>query len=159
MSGNRRFLAVLAILMGGYFYMDRQDQIDTLARTMWGEARGEGAEGMTGVAFAVLNRVAYAQARDGYWWGSDIVSVCRQPWQFSCWNENDPNFPKLQAVTTADPTFALAVRIATAAINGELADPTNGATHYHTLSVAPNWADPSKVVASLGSHTYYGGIS
>ena len=53
---------------------------DTLARTLWGEARNQGQCGMAAVAHVVLNRAAHPR-----WWGHDIISVCRAPEQFSCW--------------------------------------------------------------------------
>ena len=44
---------------------------DTLARTIWGEARNESDTGMEAVAMVVLNRVAHAQKAGGkYWWGA-----------------------------------------------------------------------------------------
>jgi len=86
--------------------------VDTLARTLWGEARGEPVRGIEAVAAVVVNRVRLAQRRGGMWWGSDIVAVCRKPWQFSCWNADDPNRAKLLAVTAADPVFATCLRVA-----------------------------------------------
>lgn len=60
--------------------------IDILARTIYGEARGEPWEGKIAVAWVVRNR-----AERGGWWGDTIREVCLKPWQFSCWNETDPN--------------------------------------------------------------------
>ena len=37
--------------------------IDVLARTIWGEARGEGTSGMSAVACVVINRVKIAQEK------------------------------------------------------------------------------------------------
>ena len=41
--------------------VDQSDKI-TLARTIWGEARGEGYSGMQSVANVIMNRYAAAQA-------------------------------------------------------------------------------------------------
>jgi spore germination cell wall hydrolase CwlJ-like protein len=125
--------------------------IDTLARTIWAEARGEGPGGMEAVACVVMNR-----ARHPRWWGRDVVGVCRAKWQFSCWNAGDPNLPKLLAVDCRDPQFRQAVEIATHAVGGLLPDTTNGADSYVDLRVArPGWADPAKQVAKIGNHTFY----
>lgn len=125
--------------------------IDTLARTIWGEARGEVAGGMEAVACVIMNRVRYPR-----WWGSSVITVCRSPWQFSCWNVNDPNRVKLITVTEDDPQFAQALAIARRAVAGELADTTNGADSYADLRVVqPSWAIDSKVVAKIGNHTFY----
>src|SRR5690349_15270839 len=78
-------------------------ETDVLARTLWGEARGEGETGMQAVASVVLNRVALAQERGKYWWGNNIIQVCQKPYQFSCWNRSDPNFRQLQEVDSDDP--------------------------------------------------------
>ena len=134
---------------------------DVLARTLWGEARGEGSEGMRAVAHVVLNRTA----RQTYW-GKTIAEVCRKPWQFSCWNLNDPNLRKLLAVDTQDPLFREALRIAAALLSDMRGlirhdeDPTNGATYYHTRALfpLPAWALGHSPCARIGSHLFYNDI-
>ncbi len=132
-----------------------QQTIDTLARTIWGEARGEGAAGMQAVAAVILNRLAIAKKSGGYWWGNDLMSICRKPYQFSCWNENDPNFQKLQDVDNRDLSFSTALRLARRAVTIGLTDPTGGATHYHAAGIAPYWARNDKPCAVLGRHIFY----
>ncbi len=129
--------------------------VDTLARTLWGEARGEGPQGMEAVANVVLNRAAVAQAKGGYWWGNDIISVCQKPYQFSCWNRSDPNYRQLQAVTEKDLHFATAMRIARRAVAGTLADITGGATHYHAKSITPDWARGEAPTTTIRNHIFY----
>ncbi|MCB1531722.1 MAG: cell wall hydrolase [Alphaproteobacteria bacterium] len=135
------------------FYRDME--VDVLARTLWGEARGEGTAGMEAVASVVLNRVRVAQNRGKFWWGNNIIQVCQKPYQFSCWNRSDPNFRKLQAVDEADLYFATALRIARRAVIGKLEDATGGATHYHASGVAPYWAKREKPTAVIGNHIFY----
>ena len=131
-------------------------EIDVLARTLWGEGRGEGVPGMEAVACVVLNRVRCADEQGGrYWWGNNIIQVCQKPYQFSCWNRSDPNFQKLQSVDETDLYFATALRIARRACAGALADSTNGATHYHAKSVKPYWARGEKSCAVIGNHIFY----
>src|SRR3546814_13540556 len=77
---------------------DESAAIDVLARTVWGEARGESVRGMEAVASVVVNRVRRAIARGGYWWGNDVVGVCLRPCQFSCWADGDPNRPEKRRV-------------------------------------------------------------
>jgi spore germination cell wall hydrolase CwlJ-like protein len=124
--------------------------LDTLARTIWGEARGEGVAGMTAVACVIANRVK----RPG-WWGRGWEGVCRKAWQFSCWNPLDPNREKLASVGTTDTQFRIAWDIATRAINGTLADTTGGADHYHEKSVRPDWVDTYRRTAIIGNHVFY----
>ncbi len=133
----------------------REMEIDVLARTLWGEARGEGSIGMQAVACVVLNRVAVARRFGGYWWGNSVVQVCQKPYQFSCWNKNDPNYKQLVAITADDVHFATAQRIARRAILGFVSDPTYGATHYHARGITPKWAAGQRQTTIIGRHIFY----
>lgn len=128
------------------------ESVDTLARTLYGEARGCGAAGMRHVASVVVNR-----AHKPGWWGSDVIGVCKAPYQFSCWNASDPNRPKLLAVTMADREFALAVSIAEEAIDGKLQDETGGSDSYYarTMLNPPAWAKTAHKTFSDGWHVFY----
>jgi spore germination cell wall hydrolase CwlJ-like protein len=134
----------------------RELAVDVLARTIWGEARGEGSAGMQAVASVVLNRLKVAQDKGGkYWWGAGIIEICQKPYQFSAWNKDDPNLPKVMAVDASDIHFATALRIARRALEGLLDDPVKGATHYHTAGVRPAWSRAEKPVAVIGRHIFY----
>lgn len=124
---------------------------DIMARTLWGESRGAGPEGMSHVANVVMNRVAHPR-----WWGNDTISVCKTPWQFSCWNKSDPNRAKLEAVTSDDPMFAAALRIAAQAIAGRLPDATDGADSYYAQSMMrpPAWSQRATRTFSDGWHVF-----
>ncbi len=135
------------------FYNDLA--VDVLARTLWGEGRGEGPQGMEAIAGVVLNRVNIAAKKGGYWWGNDIISVCQKPYQFSCWNRSDPNYKALQAVTDKDIHFATALRIARRALAGALDDITAGATHYHASNILPDWAIGQEPTITIGHHIFY----
>ena len=135
------------------FYNDLE--VDILARTLWGEARNQGNEGMEAVANVVLNRVRYAQEKNGFWWGDDIIQVCQKAYQFSCWNSSDPNSRKARAVDTRDLYFVTALRIARRAVIDALSDNTNGATHYHTTAIKPYWAKGVTPCARIGDHVFY----
>lgn len=137
--------------------MSAQDDyaVDVLARTIWGESRGQSLAGMEAVANVVLNRVKIAQARGRFWWGHTIIEVCRKPFQFSCWNGNDPNLPKLLAVTERNIHFVTALRIARRAVMGTLVDNTKGATHYHAHYVSPRWARGQTPSVIIGDHIFY----
>ena len=133
-----------------------QSEIDTMARTIWGEARGEGLNGMTGVGLVILNRVKKSKKLGGFWWGNDIVAVCKKPYQFSCWNENDPNYQKLLSIDTTDESFATAKRISARLIRIENHDDiTDGANHYHTVNISPKWSIGESPVAVIGNHVFY----
>ncbi len=134
----------------------RAMETDVLARTIWGEARGQGDLGMEAVAHVVLNRVKIAEEKGGAWWGGNIIQVCQKPYQFSCWNRSDPNFKKLQDVDEANLYFATSLRIARRAVIGKLGDDvTYGATHYHSNAILPYWAKGQKPTATIGNHIFY----
>ena len=129
------------------------EDLDTLARTVFGEARGEPMQGKIAVAHVVMNRV-----RKQSWYGKTVKGVCTHPYQFSCWNSNDPNLSKLTAVTADDKSFRLCLYAAIAAMDGLVPDPTSGSTHYHSLSVAPSWAEGKGPVCTIGSHKFYNDV-
>lgn len=138
--------------------MARLKDIDTLARTIWGEARGESISGQEAVASVILNRVAFSKRKGRYWWGNNVVDVCQAPQQFSCWNKTDPNFQKLIKVGAGDINFCMCQRIAERAVSGTLEDKTNGATHYHTRQIMPKWARGKTPCAEIGAHLFYNDI-
>lgn len=137
----------------------RSDPVEVLARTLYGEARGEPVRGKEAVAAVIMNRVRKAEARGGWWWGDDVIGVCLKPWQFSCWNPGDPNRARILAVTADNKTFATCLRIARRAIAGGLDDPTGGATHYHNRSVHPPWAWNHAPSAEIGGHLFYATVA
>ena len=133
----------------------RNLETDVLARTLWGEARGEGTQGMHAVANVILNRVKIAEKKGKYWWGNNIIQVCQKPYQFSCWNRSDPNFKKLQNVDEKDLYFSTAMRIARRAVMGCLDDVTKGSTHYHAADITPYWVKGEEAVTTIGNHVFY----
>jgi N-acetylmuramoyl-L-alanine amidase len=126
-------------------------EIDILARTIWGEARGESDAGKAGVAWVVQNR-----ATKGGWWGDDIVEVCLKPYQFSCWNHNDPNRKQMERLSLNNNSlFQKCVEIARDVLRGTLPDPTKEANHYHADSVKPNWAKSEFATVQIDNHIFY----
>lgn len=130
----------------------------TMARTIWGEARSESQKGKIAVGWVIRNRFY-----SGKWYGGGtITQVCRRPSQFSCWNENDPNRAKIEALTLDDPWFLECVYVAAGVFCGQMTDPTDGASHYFApASVArkPAWADGKEPVARIGNHLFFRDIN
>src|ERR1019366_3489695 len=105
--------------------------LDTLARTLYGEACGEGEAGMVAVASVILNRIALSEPLGGrHWYGFDIRSVCRAIGQFSCWLPVNRNRSKLLEIDDRNPEFRLALAIAADAIAGRIEDTTYSATSF-----------------------------
>jgi N-acetylmuramoyl-L-alanine amidase len=127
--------------------------IDVLARTLYGEARGEELKGMQAVAWVVVNRVRKGPPR----FKSSILGVVTAPHQFSCWSKADPNSKLCATVTESDPLFALATFAAAGVLSGEVRDPTGGADHYHAdyMRPFPEWTKKMTKTAVIGNHIFY----
>ena len=128
--------------------------IDTLARTLWGEARGETKAGREAIASVILNRLKKPSR-----FGKSIEEVCLKPAQFSCWNDGDPNLPKLKKVDKSNPIFAECIAIAENAVQGLLADLVISADHYHTTGVSPAWSQGKMPCITIGNHLFFNNIA
>jgi N-acetylmuramoyl-L-alanine amidase len=123
-------------------------ELDVVARTVWGEARGEGRKGMQAVAEVILNR-----ARDPRWPGSPL-EVVHQPRQFSAWNEDDPNRARMLLLSLQDPSFRLAYRALLDALEG--GNITFGANHYFAAPLAPpQWSRRMIETTQIGRHRFF----
>lgn len=132
-----------------------EQDIDTLTRTLYGEARGESRLGQVAVAWVIKNRVNPKRMRR-----RTVQRVCTEPWQFSCWNENDPNRNKLIALSQTDGEYRRLRQVAEDVLFIVIPDPTSGANHYlnekflRRLNALPSWFDVSKMTARIGDHTF-----
>jgi len=131
--------------------MKKYNEIDIVARTIYGEARGEGAAGMQAVANVIMNRANSSVS----WWGRSPVEVATRDRQFSTWNEGDPNREIILAVKRGDPIFDKAWKIAVKAVTGNLPDLTGGASHYHAVGIAPFWSASAVKSSEIGNHVFY----
>lgn len=122
---------------------------ELLARTIWGEARGEGVKGMQAVAEVIINRQNKNRFPD------TIEEVVKQPWQFSVWNESDVNKNKALQVDKSNDMYKKALLIAEKVLHNQHEPLVGEADHYHATYVTPSWADPNKTVAQIGNHIFY----
>lgn len=131
--------------------IDNLTSKEVLARTIWGEARGEPLEGQKAIANVVLNRIKSGKT----WWGNDVRSVCLKPYQFSCWNQSDPNRSKLLALTSEDQIYVECLVIAQNAIGTDFPDNTNVADSYERTGTNAYWARTLSPVATIGNHQFF----
>jgi len=127
-----------------------------LALLIWGESRGEPVEGQVAVACVVRNRVL----RLSHDWRAVILA----PWQFSCFNADDPNAVKVQRAADVlmtgalTPALAQALWIAEGVIAGAVIDNTGGAKNYLTTALLqsrpPSWAVDRPILARIGAHSF-----
>ena len=122
---------------------------ECLALAAYWEAGGEGREGMSAVAWVVLNR----RAHDDF--PSTVCEVVlqggtRPGCQFRFWCNGKSDEPQ-----DAD-LWALALDVAAEALEGGTVDPTGGALFFHAAAggEAP-WRLPRERTVQIGRHIYY----
>lgn len=132
---------------------------EILARTLYGEARGEymrldgGLSALIGVANVIMNR-----ANRKSWFGKNVSEVCLKPYQFSCWNQTDPNRSVLLQVSKqTDPLFETCLEVANGVLNGVWPDLTKDSDHYYAVWMdrAPTWSLGKKPRVKLGQHLFF----
>lgn len=109
-----------------------------LQQTLYGESEANDIDDASAIASVILRRVALPN------WPNTVSGVCLQPYAFSCWNAGDKNRDRIMAATGKEKWFRKCGEIAQAALDGKIADLTNGATHYYATYLepgnAPKWA-------------------
>ncbi|MBR5130398.1 MAG: cell wall hydrolase [Alphaproteobacteria bacterium] len=130
--------------------------IHTLALTIYGETQTANISVMEGIANVVLNRVRLAQNGINEWWGKTIKEVCLKPAQFQCWN--NPINLNWNTLIKTDPIYQICHRISVRAIKGLLSDNTNGATHYHDINIHPQWAYAGIPCTQISNLLFYDNI-
>ncbi|KAJ6634868.1 Spore cortex-lytic enzyme [Pseudolycoriella hygida] len=125
------------------------DDKSVFAKTIYAEARGEPEEGQKWVAWVIKNRAE--KGRD-YWGGSTIRGVCKQPYQFECWNgRND--------IEIKEPGAYEKIRKWSDSLYDapKERDPTGGCDHYNNPATDgdPDWARKISKVRKIGNHQFY----
>ncbi len=128
------------------------DDLKILAKTIYGEARGElnnfGLAPLIAVGNVILNRFQKKFA-------NSITEVCLAPYQFSCWNRTDPNFEKLKNLDVSSSIFKVCLNVAENLIEKNWPDLTDGCDHYHTKWIKPYWAGQLTPKRIFGNHLFY----
>jgi spore germination cell wall hydrolase CwlJ-like protein len=125
---------------------------DYLIRTVAFEASNEPAIGKAAVAHVVLNRKKSGR------WGDEIKKIVTQPWQFEPWMTRRK---EIEELSPNDPRYRKAARITDGVLDGDIPDPTVGATHFLNATIVrqrrggslPRWAQGEGLV--IGRHTFY----
>jgi spore germination cell wall hydrolase CwlJ-like protein len=140
----------------------RLTDLETLALTLWGEARGESILGKLAIACVIRNR---SLARH-----LTIKETCLQPMQFSCFTPKGgkTNYQMVKAKAEAilahdatalgDPAWLECYWVALGTEQFKLRDITHGADHYMTTDLLqsnpPKWASAMDTTIVLGAHTF-----
>lgn len=133
------------------------DDLQAMARTIYGEGRGEDQHGRVAIGQVIMNRVKIDLNNDNKpdWWGEGIKDVCLRSKQFSCWNIGDPNRDKIINVGDSNTTFLECIRIAAYVMAGDSFDLVHGATHYHTKDSSASWSIGLSPCVDIGNHLFY----
>lgn len=128
--------------------------LQALSLTTWGESRGEPVEGQIAVMSVIRNRSK--QFRLPY------PNVVLRAFQFSCWNDNDPNRSQLLDMFNDETRvvgWALWHQLkylAQGIIDDKLLDNTQGATHYYALGIPPpKWTSSGTRTRIIANHVFY----
>ena len=126
-----------------------------IAVAVYFEARGELGAGQIAVAHVIQNRVedqrypdnACDVVKHGYYWnGNPIRNKC----QFSFYCDGKSDNPR----NTQSWYNALYI----ANLSKSVPDTTEGATHYHSTKVFPEWAYTGEITTKIHKHIFYTGV-
>jgi N-acetylmuramoyl-L-alanine amidase len=133
------------------------DDLDIMARTIYGEARGEFAKVHGGMsALIAVGNVIFNRFKERRF-GKTIKEVCQRRWQFSCWNDRDPNKNLVETVQKGDQIFDICFELARLVTSNQCPDITKNSNHYFSKSLkfVPIWARSSKPQAIIGDHIFF----
>jgi len=118
---------------------------DTAIKTIILEAQGESLEGQTAVGEVIRNRALKGSR--------SVEAVCLAKSQFSCWNDRQEAFKRLNRVSGE-----VYQRASKAWDESEESNLTHGATHYlalKSLKRVPVWVRKLNKTVTIGAHTFY----
>lgn len=133
--------------------------------TLWGEGRGEPAEGQIFILSVIRTRVQTPER-----WPDTYAGVCLQKAQFSCWSPagGTSNYDAVMTLARGlvgdyhdRPTLTPLMRqlryFAEGIIGGEVLDNAHAANHYCTRALwksarPPSWTIGQMPVAQVGAH-------
>lgn len=114
--------------------LEQQPEAALKPMCLWGEARGVSNFARLCILWVIRNRARQK--------GTTMKEEILRPKQFSSFNHDDPNMPKLLIAPTLEPA-AWAACEAVCDLLDFTRDPTGGATHYYVFdgpgAVAPSW--------------------
>ncbi len=127
--------------------------LDLVTRTVMGEAGNQGDSGKAAVAHVIMNRLNAGN------YGKTASDVVLAPHQFEPWQTRSR---ELLNYSPDDPRYQQASKIVQGVVNGDIDDPTNGATHFLNPEIVkqrnngalPRWAQ-GEPVAKIGAHNFY----
>jgi N-acetylmuramoyl-L-alanine amidase len=147
------------------------EDTSVLARTLFGEARGEEPGGQIAVAWVIVNRALKARAfaeeyhsRHPLFGDGTIAAACQSAYhgihQFSCWNTSDPGYKRMISVGQSDPQYQAMLHVAVMVLSGRALNPIGDCTHYYNPHACPmpDWARGKAPFAAIGHHLFFNDV-
>ncbi len=119
------------------------DDVHYMALTMYHEARNQSEIGRIAVGFVILNRVQSSN------FPKTIKQVVLQSKQFS-WTNTTKSEPKDSDIWEECKQISESLLL-----NEYKKDPTNGSTHYCTVTNKNQWKNTMKKVVQIDNHIFY----
>jgi N-acetylmuramoyl-L-alanine amidase len=141
------------------------NDLQIVALTLFGEARGEPIEGIVAVGSIIRNRALKSPQ-----FGNNFRGVCLRKWQFSCWlpQGGQTNYDLVMAAARSllignvtGPALKECLWVAGGLLEGSLRDNVRGADHYYAPKAmsprgrVPSWAQGKEPVIVIGPHRFY----
>ena len=122
-----------------------QAELRCLALNVYHEARNQSDKGQEAVALVTINRVIDKR------WPNTICGVVKDYKQFSWFWDGKSDTPY------EHDKWAAALILASAVIDGQIQDFTQGANHYHAAYVKPYWIKDPHMTVTLreDAHIFY----
>ena len=154
-TGFRQIKKILTLLLLFCVTAAKADEKQCLTEALYFEARNQGVLGMIAVGVVIQNRVLHPDypsticgvVRQGrYANGSPVKYGC----QFTYWCDGKPEDPD------DEESWELAEGIAFNLLTSKIdIVGIEGATHYHTDSVNPEWSILLDKLSKIGKHIFY----
>jgi spore germination cell wall hydrolase CwlJ-like protein len=127
----------------------QNSEFQCLAEAVYYEARSESRSGQLAVADVVKNRVKSKHYPDSIcgvvYEGAERAFACQ--FSFACDGSMD--------LAPRGAAWQRSQEIAQLSLTGFVPDLTKNSTHYHTVTVEPNWANTLQYKATIGFHKFY----
>lgn len=137
-----KILMMMVVAMVAMIGEAKMTSEETIASTLWFEARGEGRKGIDAVASVIANRAKKS--------GKTMAYECLRPLQFSCWNNRKRVVPSKANGAVWD----YCKKVAKEMVGGSF-KVTNNATHYYNFKIcSPSWGKKMTDVVVVGNHRF-----
>lgn len=128
------------------------EDVFIMARTVYGEGRGESYHAKKAIAHVIINRTRKKIGDRDH----SLAATCLRYWQFSAWLEEDPNRQKMIDANINNRLFRECLRACLEALDED--DFTKGSDHYHAAYMMPYWAEGKHPALRLDGHLFYNNV-